>query len=110
MNYTVKLAMNPSIDKTSSDEIVTAERKLYCKPTRFEPGGGGVNVSRSIKKLGGESILLCAAGDRTGRRFKDLLYQSGAAGTTPNDCMRRWRQKIREPDGRRRCMEAAKQR
>ena len=77
MNNIVTLAMNPSIDKTSSVEIVAAERKLYCKPPCFEPGGGGVNVSRAIKKLGGESMLLCTAGDFTGRRLMDLLDQEG---------------------------------
>ena len=77
MNNIVTLAINPSIDKTSSVDIVTAERKLYCKPPRFEPGGGGVNVSRAIKKLGGESMLLCAAGDLTGHRFVELLNQEG---------------------------------
>jgi len=69
--------MNPSIDKTSSVEIVAADRKLYCTPPSFEPGGGGVNVSRAIKKLGGESMLLCAAGDLTGRRLMELLNLEG---------------------------------
>jgi len=77
VNNIVTLAMNPSIDKASSVEIVTAERKLYCKPPSFEPGGGGVNVSRAIQKLGGESMLLCPAGDFTGRRFMELLEQEG---------------------------------
>lgn len=36
--------MNPAIDKSSSVEHVIAERKLYCKTPRFEPGGGGINV------------------------------------------------------------------
>jgi len=77
MKKIVSLAMNPAIDKSSSVEHVIAERKLYCKPPRFEPGGGGVNVSRAIKKLGGESLLLYPAGGYTGQRLKDLLDGEG---------------------------------
>lgn len=77
MKKIVAFTMNPAIDKSSSVEHVIAERKLYCKPPRFEPGGGGVNVSRAIKKLGGESMLLYPAGGYTGNRFKDLLEEEG---------------------------------
>ncbi len=73
----VTLTINPSIDKSSSVAHVVAERKLYCKPPRFEAGGGGVNVSRAIKKLGGESLLLYPAGSITGERLQELLDQEG---------------------------------
>jgi 6-phosphofructokinase 2 len=36
-----------------------------------------VNVSRAIKKLGGESILLYPAGGLTGERLKELLEEEG---------------------------------
>ncbi len=77
MKTIVAMALNPAIDKSSSVAHVVAERKLYCKPPRFEPGGGGVNVSRAIKKLGGESILLYPAGGLSGERLKALLDQEG---------------------------------
>ena len=41
MKTIVTMALNPAIDKSSSVAHVVAERKLYCKPPRFEPGGGG---------------------------------------------------------------------
>ncbi len=69
--------MNPAIDKSSSVDHVIAERKLYCKAPHYDPGGGGVNVARAIKKLGGESVLLYPAGGLTGYRLKDLLEQEG---------------------------------
>lgn len=75
MKTIVTMTLNPAIDKSASVEHVVAERKLYCKPPRFEPGGGGVNVSRAIKKLGGESLLLYPAGGLTGDRLKQLLDQ-----------------------------------
>jgi 6-phosphofructokinase 2 len=77
MKTIVTMTLNPAIDKNSSVDHVVAERKLYCKPPRFEPGGGGVNVARAIKKLGGESLLLYPAGGLTGDRLKDLLDEEG---------------------------------
>ena len=75
MKKILALAMNPGIDKSSSIENVISEQKLNCKPPRFEPGGGGVNVSRAIKKLGGESVLIYPTGGYTGNRLKDLLEE-----------------------------------
>jgi len=77
MKTILTMTMNPAIDKSSSVAHVAAERKLYCKPPRFEPGGGGVNVCRAIKKLGGESTLLYPAGGLTGERLKELLNREG---------------------------------
>ena len=69
--------MNPAIDKSSSVEHVIAERKLYCKTPRFEPGGGGINVTRAIKKLGGESVALYPSGGPTGEMLQFLFDQEG---------------------------------
>ena len=77
MKKIAAFTMNPSIDKSSNVEHVMAERKLYCRTPRFEPGGGGVNVSRAIKKLGGESLLLYPAREMTGQRLKNLLEEEG---------------------------------
>ncbi|WP_318779661.1 1-phosphofructokinase family hexose kinase [Desulfomicrobium macestii] len=77
MKTIVSIALNPTIDKSSSVDHVVAERKLYCKPPRFEPGGGGVNVCRAIKKLGGKSQLLYPAGGMTGKRLQELLDEDG---------------------------------
>jgi len=77
MKTIVTMTVNPAIDKSSSVAHVTAERKLYCKPPRFEPGGGGVNVSRAIKKLGGESLLLYSVGGLTGKMLQKLLDREG---------------------------------
>jgi 6-phosphofructokinase 2 len=77
MKTIVTMTLNPAIDKSSSVAHVVAERKLYCKRPRFEPGGGGVNVSRAIKKLGGESMLLYPAGGLTGERLQGVLDEEG---------------------------------
>ena len=77
MSTIITLNMNPAIDKSTSTEHVIAERKLYCGHASYEPGGGGVNVSRAIKKLGGDSKLIYPAGGMSGRMLYELLDKQG---------------------------------
>ncbi|MDW7732595.1 MAG: 1-phosphofructokinase family hexose kinase [Methanolobus sp.] len=77
MNKIVTLTMNPAIDKSTSTDNVIPEHKIRCEQPSFEPGGGGVNVSRAIKKLEGESLLLYTSGGMAGQRLKKLLEQEG---------------------------------
>ena len=77
MKSIITLTMNPAIDKSASVAQVIADRKLYCNSPRFEPGGGGVNVSRAIRKLGGESTALLPCGGSTGKYLLELLQQEG---------------------------------
>lgn len=67
------LTMNPTIDVSSRVGQVIPEKKLRCDAPRYEPGGGGVNVSRAIKKLDGESFALYLAGGANGQLLQDLL-------------------------------------
>lgn len=73
MKNIVTFTINPAIDKNSSVTNVKAEDKLYCDKPVFEPGGGGINVSRAIKKLGGSSLLLYTSGGFTGKKLDNLL-------------------------------------
>jgi 6-phosphofructokinase 2 len=77
MQSIITLTMNPAIDKSTSVAQVIIERKLYCHPPHFEPGGGGVNVSRAIRKLGGESTAIFPCGGPTGTYLLELLQQEG---------------------------------
>lgn len=69
----VTLTMNPSIDMNIHVENITAERKLRTKPASYEPGGGGINVSRAIRKLGGESTSIFPTGGANGKMLLELL-------------------------------------
>lgn len=75
MERIVTLTMNPSIDINSSVEHVIADRKLRCKSSSYEPGGGGINVSRAIQRLGGNSLALYPAGGTFGQMLQNLLDQ-----------------------------------
>ncbi len=69
----VTLTMNPTIDMNSRVQQVVPERKLRCEEPRYEPGGGGINVSRAIKKLGGQSKAYYPAGGTNGDFLQQLL-------------------------------------
>ena len=77
MRKITTLTMNPAVDKSTSTEHVIPEHKLYCRPARYEPGGGGVNVSRAIRKLDGGSLLIYPSGGMSGQMLYSLLEQEG---------------------------------
>jgi 6-phosphofructokinase 2 len=77
MTRIVTLTVNPAIDINAQVEQVIAGRKLRCDRPRREPGGGGVNVSRAIHRLGGESTLLYLGGGPTGEMLQGLLEDEG---------------------------------
>jgi 6-phosphofructokinase 2 len=69
----VTFTINPSVDKSASVPNVSADEKLRCDTPFFEAGGGGINVSRAIRKLGGESEAYYASGGPTGEMLEFLL-------------------------------------
>lgn len=71
------LTMNPALDKSATVESVAAERKLRCGPPSFFPGGGGINVSRAIKYLGGNATACYLTGGPFGQMLQRLLDQEG---------------------------------
>jgi 6-phosphofructokinase 2 len=77
MQKIVTLTLNPAIDKSTFVKAIVPDKKLRCTPPKFEPGGGGVNVSRALKKLGGTSSAMYLAGGYSGQFFKELLDKEG---------------------------------
>lgn len=73
MKKVVSLTINPAIDVNTSVDNFIAEIKLRCSVPHREPGGGGINVSRAIKKLGGDSVAFYTSGGLTGQMLQDLL-------------------------------------
>ncbi len=73
----VTLTMNPVLDKNTSAKLVVPEKKIRCKTPSFAPGGGGINVSRAIKKLGGDSVAFFLAGGTNGNSLVKLLNEEG---------------------------------
>ncbi|MFN2239272.1 MAG: 1-phosphofructokinase family hexose kinase [Thermoanaerobaculia bacterium] len=77
MKNILTLTVNPTIDKNTRVEHVRPEKKLRCERAWRNPGGGGVNVSRAIHRLGGTSTLLYLGGGATGNILEDLLEDEG---------------------------------
>ncbi|MBV8251898.1 MAG: 1-phosphofructokinase family hexose kinase [Chitinophaga sp.] len=73
MSLITTVTFNPAIDKSVTVSALVPEKKLKCTAPVFEPGGGGVNVARAIKKLGGEATAVYMAGGYTGNFFNSLL-------------------------------------
>jgi 6-phosphofructokinase 2 len=73
----VTLTMNPAIDLATSVSRVAPNRKLRCARPRRDPGGGGINVSRALLRLGGDSRAFFMAGGPTGQMLAKLLEEEG---------------------------------
>jgi len=69
----ITITFNPAIDKSTSVPVLIPEKKLNCSSPVYEPGGGGINVARAIKKLGGDATAVYLAGGYTGKIFTHLL-------------------------------------
>ncbi len=73
MSTIVTLTFNPALDMNTSVKEIVPERKLKCSDPLYEPGGGGINVARAIKKLGGDAIAVYFSGGDTGNKITALL-------------------------------------
>lgn len=67
------LSLNPTIDVSSVAERVQPTHKTRTEDETFDPGGGGVNVARVVRELGGDTEAWCLAGGVTGAFLDDLL-------------------------------------
>ncbi len=73
------LTLNPALDLSTSVEEFRSQDKLRCDSPVAEPGGGGINVARAIRGLGGAATAIHTSGGDTGRRLASLLGREGVA-------------------------------
>ena len=73
MTHIVTLTLNPALDVSFSVDRVAPTRKLRCGAVRRDPGGGGINVARVVRRLGTDCTAMFLAGGRTGRALTELL-------------------------------------
>ncbi|WP_028522954.1 1-phosphofructokinase family hexose kinase [Runella limosa] len=73
----VTLTVNPAVDKSTHIDRLIPEQKLRCDTPRFDAGGGGINVSKAIKRLGGKSTAIFTTGGPAGQVLRDLVSQEG---------------------------------
>lgn len=73
MSRIVTITFSPCIDKSTTVPAFIPEKKLTCTTPKLEPGGGGINVARAIKKLGGEALAVFPSGGYTGKFLNHLM-------------------------------------
>ncbi|AIQ63444.1 phosphofructokinase [Paenibacillus stellifer] len=73
----ITLTVNPSVDSSTSIGKVVPDHKLRCREASYKPGGGGVNVSRAIHRLGGEALALYTSGGLHGELLHEMLQEEG---------------------------------
>lgn len=73
----ITVTLNPAIDQTLVVPKFVAGDTIRVKSSRFDPGGKGINVSRVISELGGESIAMGFAPGGLGRYLEQTLEGQG---------------------------------
>jgi 6-phosphofructokinase 2 len=71
----VTLTVNPSLDKSTHFSGLVPEQKIRCQTPQYDAGGGGVNVSKAISRLGGSSLAVFTSGGASGKMLQELLKQ-----------------------------------
>ncbi len=82
MTDIVTVTPNPAVDLSTSVERIVPVTKLRGTTQRRDPGGGGINVARVIRRLGGDASALYPIGGVTGDLLRRLLDQEGVASRT----------------------------
>jgi 6-phosphofructokinase 2 len=72
------MQVNPAVDLSTSVEKISPTLKLRGTSQRRDPGGGGINVARVIKRLGGEASAICPVGGAVGALLRQLLDREAA--------------------------------
>ena len=73
------LTLNPALDLTTATDRVRHTHKVRCGEPRFDPGGGGINVARVVKILGGDPVAVYPAGGAIGEMLAQSLEDIGLA-------------------------------
>lgn len=67
------ITINPSIDKHITIAKLIKDDAIRAKSMHRDPGGKGINVSRVVKELGGETKAFGIVGGCAGYMIRDLL-------------------------------------
>lgn len=79
MESVLTLTLSPALDITIEVEEMIAGPKLRSPYVTVDPGGGGINVARGIRRFDGAVEALYCAGGTVGARLEERLEQEGVA-------------------------------
>ncbi len=74
-NEIITLTVNPALDKSAHFKGLVPEQKIRCENPQFDAGGGGINVSKAIARLEGNSRAIFTSGGATGEMIETLMTQ-----------------------------------
>ncbi len=69
----LSVTINPVVDKSTQADLIQTGKKIRCDKPRYEPGGGGINVTRAMKYLCCDSTACFLTGGNSGKRLIKLL-------------------------------------
>ncbi|MEM8572365.1 MAG: 1-phosphofructokinase family hexose kinase [Pseudomonadota bacterium] len=73
MKSIVTLTLNPSVDASCATETVHPTHKIRTSQTRYDAGGGGINVARVVSELGGSASAVYLSGGTVGSLLDTLV-------------------------------------
>ncbi len=76
-SHVLTITLNPTVDYCTTSDGIVPNVKLRCTEPQIDPGGGGINVARAIRLLGGQATALIAIGAGTGAQLLQLLALEG---------------------------------
>lgn len=76
-SHILTITLNPTVDFCTTAPEIHPGPKLRCTEPQIDPGGGGINVARAVKLLGGQATALVAIGGATGAHLLQLLALEG---------------------------------
>ncbi|MBO0935411.1 1-phosphofructokinase family hexose kinase [Fibrella sp. HMF5335] len=69
----ITLTLNPAVDVSMTVDRLIPEHKLHCSQPHYDAGGGGINVAKAVRRLGGDVTALYTAGGSNGLTLNNLL-------------------------------------
>lgn len=73
----ITLTLNPALDLAAEADEVMPTHKIRMHHEHADAGGGGVNVARVVRELGGDALSILATGGATGRVLEEMLDGGG---------------------------------
>ena len=73
----ITLTINPAVDVSTSVKKMVPFTKMRCAQAHRDPGGGGINVARVLKRLGIDATAIYPAGGATGQLLATLVEREG---------------------------------
>jgi 6-phosphofructokinase 2 len=77
MTDIVTLTMNPAVDISTSVGRVSPVHKMRCDVAKRDPGGGGINVARVVKRFDANVLAIYPVGGPIGKLLLHLVEQEG---------------------------------